>query len=184
MLSSMGRSPGHSDCLLQFLPASFLCSAGWLELSVCYLIPILSSTRCLGCWEETLSSFPRSPTHFNELAGSPAPHCPLASLPLLSAFKVAAGLAQLWPAALSVLSSCGLSDCLDYPTQISPTGILESHIFLNATPSHHCFHSCWLLNTHLRKNRRRASGGRRVPCPLFLSRSEQMVVRMLLGQHS
>lgn len=23
-------------------PASFLCSAGWLELSVCYLIPVLS----------------------------------------------------------------------------------------------------------------------------------------------
>lgn len=37
-----GQELGHSDCLLQFLPASFLYSAGWLELSVCYLIPILS----------------------------------------------------------------------------------------------------------------------------------------------
>ena len=45
------------------------------------LYPLGPSTRCLGCWEETLSSFPRSPTHFNELAGSPAPARPPARPP-------------------------------------------------------------------------------------------------------
>lgn len=45
------------------------------------LYPLGPSTRCLGCWEETLSSFPRSPTHFNELAGSPAPTARLPTHP-------------------------------------------------------------------------------------------------------
>lgn len=45
------------------------------------LYPLGPSTRCLGCWEETLSSFPRSPTHFNELAGSPAPTARLPAQP-------------------------------------------------------------------------------------------------------
>lgn len=126
MLSGLGRSPGHSDCLLQFLPGllPLLCRLAGAECLLFDSDP-LSSTRCLGCWEETLSSFPRSPTHFNELARSPASPLPTGLPPLLSAFKVAAGLAQLWPAAPSVLSSYGLSDCLDYPTQISPAGIPE-----------------------------------------------------------
>lgn len=90
-----GQEPGHSDCLLQFLPASFLALLCRLAGAHCLLFDSypLSSTRCLGCWEETLSSFPRSPTHFNELAGSPAPHCPLASLP----FSAPLRWLQAWP---------------------------------------------------------------------------------------
>lgn len=135
----------------------------------------LSSTRCLGCWEETLSSFPRSPTHFNELAGSPAPHCPLASLPC----SVPLRWLQAW-------SSFGQLPCLCCPPMASQIAWTTPPRFqqqrfqntVHATASQHYFHSCWLLSTHLSKSQ--ASGGRRMPFPVFPSRNEQMVVRMLL----
>lgn len=177
MLSGLGRSPGHSNCLLQFL-LPLLCRLAGAECLLFDSDP-LSSTRCLGCWEETLSSFPRSPTHFNELAGSPAPHCPLASLPC----SVPLRWLQAWPSFGQLPHLCcplmASQIAWTTPPRFPPAGIPEC-----GTPSQHCLRSCQLLSTHRRKNRRGASGGRRVPCPLLPSRSEQRVVRMFLDQHS
>lgn len=43
VLSGMGRARSQGlSAAVPAGPAPFLCPAGWLELSVCYLIPILS----------------------------------------------------------------------------------------------------------------------------------------------
>lgn len=108
MLSGMGRSLVTAIvCCSSCRPPSSLCRLAGAHCLLFDSYP-LSSTRCLGCWEETLSSFPRSPTHFNELAGSPAPHCPLASLP----FSAPLRWLQAWP-------SFGQLPCLCCPPMAS-----------------------------------------------------------------
>lgn len=152
----------HSDCLLQFLPGllPLLCRLAGAECLLFDSCP-LSSTRCLGCWEETLSSFPRSPTHFNELAGSPAPpHCPLASLPC----SVPLRWLQAWPSFGQLPRLCcplmASQTAWTTPPRCPQQGLQN---VVHATPPQHCFHSCQLLSTHLRKNWGGASRGRRVP---------------------